>query len=172
VTWLRACLASQQHDVQLALALCRKILRGAARDEFAREALLLAARIEADLGDYDQAAENYQRWLCEHPDHPQTDMVLYQWAWSLEDARRSHEAERVFQEIHELHTHSSYWADATYRLAERAHQQGRVSGSRALLESLLTTAAPISVEVAAHAWSLKARLHADQRDWNSVLEAV
>ncbi len=83
-------------------------------------AMLSAARIYDGL-QQDRDAESLLRaWLEKFPASDQRDAAMYQLAWVLIDQGRDDEADEVFSQLRTDFRGSRYWADATYRLAERA----------------------------------------------------
>jgi TolA-binding protein len=134
------------------------------------QALLAAARICDQLGHDSKSADLYARLIRDFPEHDSLDAALYQGAWVLRDLDRANEADERFRTLHEKHSHSRYWADATFRLAERAFAGKRYEDTVRLLAEL-TTARPDQKQVP-HVLYLQAQTAAVQERWADVIKAM
>jgi cellulose synthase operon protein C len=128
-------------------------------------ALLLAqAQLQGRLGQHEEAVGIYQRLARDYPDSPQIDAALYGWAWVLRDLGRGAEADKVFRRLHDDHPESSFWADATFRLAERANERGDSDEALELLTKLLEGDCPAGVRQ--HALYLQAQIAIGHQEWS------
>jgi TolA-binding protein len=95
---------------------------------------------------------------------------LYQLAWVLVDLGRDTEADDVFGRIHEECQASRYWADATYRLAERAARAKDFARADALARDIVERAK--EPRMVAYALYLQGQLAATAKRWNEVIEPL
>jgi TolA-binding protein len=130
-------------------------------------ALLAAARLQDQLQQDSQAIELYRRLQHEFGDRPDVDLVLYESAWVLRDLGRDTEADELLNRLHQQFPHSARWADATYRLAERAYLGKELDRARALLSALEQSDA-VSSKLSQHALYLSAQVAAAAQDWDQV----
>jgi len=120
-----AALASGQILEQLgrhdpALAMYDRVIDKYPKEKPHAAALLAAARLRAKLHQDREAVALYERLAKDHPQWPELDAVLYEWAWSLEELNEKDAASELFERLHSRHLQSRFWADATFRLAQRA----------------------------------------------------
>lgn len=125
--------------------------------------LSAAAHLHDRLGEDEEAIQMYQRLAREFPNSPEVDAALYGWAWALRDMGRGNESDKIFRQIHREHPTSPFWADATYRLAERASQHGNRAAATELLRPLLNGDCPPAV--LEHALYLQAQIAIGERHW-------
>lgn len=88
--------------------------------QYAAVAMLAAARIDKARGRTVEAIPLLRRLIQEHPDFEQADAAAYQLAWALDEQGQADEADELFERIAVRYPLSAYWADSTYRVAERA----------------------------------------------------
>ena len=79
----------------------------------------------------------FERVTKEFANLDDRDRVLYQWAWTLADLGKAGESAEVFEQLRKEYPHSRYWADATYRILERAFAAKEFARSRKLAAALL-----------------------------------
>ncbi len=103
-----------------ALAAYQRVFEHHRSSDSAPQALLGAARVEELAKHYESAAALYDRLLKDYPKVGQRDQALYNSAWVLGELGRHDEEEARFEQLHQGNWRSRYWADALYRLAERA----------------------------------------------------
>ena len=156
---------SQQYDA--ALATYRVIIDEHPHSEQLPTALWEAAGLHVQLKQYREADRLLEQLVREHPQLETIDSVLYQWAWVLVDLDRNEEADAVFTRLHLEHPESSYWADSTYRLAERAAAKQDFARAKQLARAVL--AAGADGTVAAHSLYLLGRVAVREGQWEDVL---
>ncbi len=125
--------------------------------------LAAAAHLHDRLGEDEEAIQMYQRLAREYPNSPEVDAALYGWAWALRDMGRGNESDKIFRQIYREHPDSRFWADATYRLAERASQHGNRAAATELLKPLLNGECPPAV--LEHALYLQAQMAIGEHHW-------
>jgi TolA-binding protein len=130
------------------------------------EALFGAARLLGQRQQNSQAAALLERLVREHPKFSQMDAVLYQWAWVLVDLNQPEQADEVFARLYEEFQDSAYWADATYRLAERAARAREHDRARQLAAELIAT--KCDDNILSHALYLQGQLAAADQRWEEV----
>lgn len=130
-------------------------------------ALLAAARLQDRLQQDEQAIALYERLQREFGDRPESDVVLYESAWVLRDLGRDAEADELLSRLHHDFPQSTKWADATYRLAERAYLRKDFEQTRGLL-TRLEEADDVAAELRQHALYLSARISAAEQQWDKI----
>ena len=118
---------------EAALAVVRQALKRYPKAKQLPELMLATARLCDRLGHDDEAVILYERIVREFPKNADNDAVLYGLAWSQHDLGRGDDAEKTFRRIYQSYPNSRYWADASYRLAERASERGERDAADALL---------------------------------------
>ncbi len=121
----------------------------------------LADRLEKD----DEAAPLYERLIREFPDSPDLDAALYGYAWCLRDLGRGNESEKAFRQLYEKHPNSKFWADSTFRLAERAVQHNDRAAASTYLDQLMTVGCPAAV--LQHALYLQGQTAIGEQKWSA-----
>ena len=106
-----------------ALAMYDLVIEQYPKSQQHADALLAAARLRDKLKQPQQAAALYQRLAKEHPQFAKLDAALYDWAWALRELGKPEDADRLFERLRKEYPQSRFWADATYRLAQRASMQ-------------------------------------------------
>lgn len=127
------------------------------------QALFGAARLLERLDQKSAAAEKLERLVKDHSDVPYIDAVLYQQAWLLADLDRDAEADVAFSRISKRHRDSRYWADATFRVAERAAQAKDYDQAGKLVAELLRS--NCEGETLAHALFLQGQIAVAEQRW-------
>jgi cellulose synthase operon protein C len=142
------------------------------------DALLAAAQLREQRKQFAEAAASYQRLAKEHPQYAKLDIVLYQWAWVLQALKRPDDAAQLFQQLHSKYPQSRFWADATYRLAERARDVKDYDRALTLVDSLLGrktagtgSEAPNAAGVREYAMFLRGQIFEAKGDWPKAREA-
>lgn len=159
---------SLEHGGELPAALDAfdHVVRAFPEHEHAGDALFAAARLCEQTGKLREAVVLGERLINEHADFPQMDLALYQLAWDLSDSGEEDAADAVFLRLHRLHPDSEYWADATFRLAERAARAEDRSVARVLLDQLL--AADVAADIRCHALFLSGQVAVNDHRWSDV----
>ncbi|GAG11546.1 unnamed protein product, partial [marine sediment metagenome] len=93
--------------------------------------------------------------------------VLYQLAWVLTDLNKATEADTMFERLVREYPASDYWADSTYRLAERAFHNGNTAAANSYVDQLLES--DLEPRLLRHSLYLKGQLAAQQEKWNEVV---
>ncbi|MCA9203502.1 MAG: tetratricopeptide repeat protein, partial [Planctomycetales bacterium] len=159
---------SLEHGGELPAALDAfdHVVRSFPEHEHAGDALFAAARLCEQTGKLREAVVLGERLINEHADFSQMDLALYQLAWDLSDSGEEDAADAVFLRLHRLHPASEYWADATFRLAERAARAEDRSIARRLLDQLL--ASDIAADIRCHALFLSGQVAVNDHRWSDV----
>lgn len=121
---------------------------------------------QEDIEHKRRAASLLEQVVEEFPEFARRDAALYEWAWLLEDIGDHAAGAAAFARLHNEHAESEYWADATYRVAERAARNKDYAGAVAALDRLL--AASSDSEIRIHAWFLKGQIAAAEERWADV----
>jgi cellulose synthase operon protein C len=125
--------------------------------------LLASARMHDQLGHDEEAVSLYQRIVREFPKANDVDAAVYGWAWALRDLGRGSDSDKVFRQLHAQYPNSRFWADASFRLAERAAQRGDRQQATALIKPLLEGNCPPAV--LQHALYLNAQMAVAEERW-------
>jgi TolA-binding protein len=133
------------------------------------EALAEAARLLDRQQRDAEAAPFYARLVEEFPDQPDRDAVLYDAAWSLQDQGLDAQANALFSRLRAEYPASRFWADATYRLAERAATERDFERAAALAGEIAER--ECGGEILAHALLLSAQASAAAGKWHDVAPA-
>jgi TolA-binding protein len=111
-------------------------------------AVMARARLLSRLGRHAEAAAAFERLVTEpHLREPlakagmAADAVLAEWGWSLVDAAKPAEADRVFSRLLSEYPQGPYVSDARFNLAESAYQEHRYPDVIRLLSPLVARAA-------------------------------
>lgn len=129
----------------------------------APQAMLGAARLLEQLDQREAAAELLERLLKDYAGVPFIDAALYQYAWLLVDLKRDGEADVAFARLSKGHRESRYWADATFRVAERAAQSKDFDQASKLAGELLRS--NCEGEILAHALYLQGQVAVAEQRW-------
>ena len=160
---MRAHALDQAGQPDAALAAYLSVIDRFPGSQHAGAALRSAANLQARRGRDGEAAGLYERLVAEHPQHSQLDAVLYDWAWMLFDNQRPAEADQLFARIHNQHRDSTYWHDATYRLAEHASSAQDYARARRLAGELIQSG--VDGSLLAHALYLDGHAASLSGDW-------
>jgi TolA-binding protein len=133
--------------------------------------MLAAARLHERLDQAKEASAMYERLLAiaredNGDDREQLDTIRYEWSWVLRKTGDIAQADALLKEIHAAQPRGSYWADATFRLAERASQTGNLDEAARLVAQVL--AARPGAELLQHALYLQTQVAARQENWKQV----
>ena len=130
-----------------------------------------AARLQEQREDPEAALQSLRQLLEHAADFADVDAALYQKAWLLAELQRTVAAEAVWERLHEEHPTSRFWADATYRLAERAVRADRRERAGRLLARLQEQAS-LPDDLRSHTWYLQAQWAAAAERWEEVREPL
>jgi len=133
------------------------------------EALWAAALLRDSLEQDREAAEQYERLATAYPKFREIDALLYNWAWTLDDMKRPEESGPLFDRLRQEHPTSSYWADATFRLAQRSFEAKDYKRSRQLISELL--AAETTGQVRENTLYLQGQVAAAEQQWDQARRA-
>jgi TolA-binding protein len=153
-----------------AQAMFRQVYQQHADSPLAAQAMLAAARLHRKSKQSKEAIELYQ-WLIDRSDSVVAkDMALYELAWVLRDNDAPDEAEAYFRRIHDDFPASTYWADATYRLAEQARISGQSGAAAELLDQLIASDSAGSLRE--YALYLRGQIAAEMQEWSRTASAM
>lgn len=156
----------QLQDYPAALIAYERILeRFAASPQFAA-ALFGAARVQEKLDQPEEAVRLLEQLVREHTGYPRLDAVLYELGWLLFELGRVDESNTTFERLANEYSQSEFWADATYRLAERAARAQQTERARELTERIVQSEA--NPDVLCHALYLQGQLAASDKRWADV----
>lgn len=161
----RGQILEQLDQLEPALTMYQRVIADYSTSEQLPQAMLSAARLEERLGRLEPAAELYQRLIAEFPELPQRETVIYQAAWALRELGRHDEADQLFEQLRR-NPRSPLWADAVFRLAERAYQQKEYDLADELLKELF--GGQPGEQVAPHALFLQAEIAIGREAWPRV----
>ena len=130
----------------------------------AQIALRRAAAMVIEQGDYQKAVALYKRLLATDPAQSDRAEAIYRLGWALRDAGLPQQAKSQFEVLHADHVESTYWSDATYRLADYAASRGDVAQADAYLSKLIEREP--AGELAPHALYLSGQLAVREGNWN------
>ncbi len=147
--------------------------------------LLAAARLHEKLKQNALAAADYELLANDYPTFAKLDAVLYQWAWTLQECGKANQSRQLFERLHKEYPKSRFWADATYRLAERAMGAKDYDTAMRLADEVLARAAaaeptalkpkpaaePVDAKVRQYVMFLRGRIFAAKADWTKSREA-
>jgi TolA-binding protein len=118
------------------------------------------------LNQHREAAALYEKLSHDYPKYAKLDAALYDWAWTLSEQGNSAEAEKLYLRLRRDFSKSHYWADATYRLAQRAFENREIAPANALLDELL--AAKPEPSIREFALYLRAQIELAGKDWSKI----
>jgi len=131
-------------------------------------ALLAAGRLHDKLDQKREAAELLERLVRDFPEFAERDVAIYAWAWVLIDQENIDKADAQFQRLADGFPTSQYWADATYRLAQRAARQKDHVRAAELADQII--AADCQAEIHEHALYLRGQTAVAQGQWIEVAQ--
>ena len=129
-------------------------------------ALFAAARLHDRLEQDREAAALLQRLVKEFPEFGELDATLYELAWVLLDLDQADQAEVAFVRISDEFPQSKFWADATYRLAERAARTKDLARAATFADTLLK--AKCDADLRERALYLRGQVAASAAEWDEV----
>ncbi|MDX1945539.1 MAG: tetratricopeptide repeat protein [Pirellulaceae bacterium] len=129
-------------------------------------ALLAAARLHDKLEQDRDAATLLARLVHDFPEFAELDAALYELAWVQLDLKNADEADAAFARLADDFPQSKFWADATYRLAERAARTKDLPRAAELCDQLLR--AQCEVALRERALYLRGQIAATAGDWDNV----
>ena len=133
-------------------------------------ALLADIRAAEQQQKFDRAAALYARLLPNQPTGIARDWVIYNGAWSLQQSGKTDQARQWYERLRVEHGESSFWADATYRLAEMAVEAKQPQVAKPLLGELL--ARNDKAEIRAHALYVQAQLTLAEEKWSETTQSL
>jgi cellulose synthase operon protein C len=145
------------------------------------QAMLLAARLYERQGQPKEAVALYERLdrrltsgdfkpegnAAGGPAPLDRDELVYRWAWASRDLGEQEKADELFERLRQAQPRSRFWAEAVYRLADRAFQTGQLQRAEQLVGEL--TAAESDRQVTPHALMLAGKIAAARDDWKQVV---
>jgi TolA-binding protein len=166
---LRGQVLQKLDELDPALVMYDRVVERYPESEQFPRALWAAALLRDSLQQDREAVDQYEKLATAHPEFPEIDAVLYNWAWALVDLGREEESSRLFERLHREHTESAYWADATLRLAQRAFETKDYERSRKLVAEVLD--GEPAAQVGENAWYLKGQIAAAEGRWDDARAA-
>ena len=133
-------------------------------------ALLDMARLHEQQARKPDAAIVLKQLIEQHPEFAQRDAALYQWAWVMLELQQLPAADEAFRQLRQNYPQSRFWADATYRLAERAARNGDHRQALQLAEELI--ASDCDRNIIGHALYLRGQMAAALGQWPDVEAAM
>jgi cellulose synthase operon protein C len=165
---VRGRILEQLGQSEPALAMYGLVIDKYPADKQHADAMLAAARLRDKLKQPQQAAELYRRLAKDYPKSPKIDAVLYQWAWDCQELGKTAEAGALFERLHNECRQSRFWADATYRLAQRAFDAKDYQQASRLTDEVLSASGDPAVRQ--YALFLRGQIAAAKADWPKVRE--
>jgi TolA-binding protein len=166
ITYVRGQILEKLEQFDSALSLYDRVVEKYPKSAQHADALYAAARLRAKLQQTREAAVLYEKLARDYPKYAKLDAALYDWAWALRDLDKPEEADKLYTRLREEFPKSRYWADATYRLAERAWEAQDAAQANSLLDELLAGKAEPSLRE--FALSLRAQIALAGKDWNKI----
>jgi len=155
-----------------ALAMYDRVIDRYASSPEYPQALLAAARLRHQLDQNREAAGLYALLAERAPDLPERDAVLYEWSWVRWDLDEKAAANDLLVKLRRDYPKSPYWADATYRLAQRAFEAADYDRAEQLADEVIGADPPADAKLREYAMYLSARVAAveaaDSGDWELV----
>nr|NIP84797.1 tetratricopeptide repeat protein [Planctomycetales bacterium] len=162
--YLQALLLEQAQRPEEALAAYRAVVENHPQHPQRSTALLHAGVLLEQQQQAEEAERLYLQLIREQPEgEAPIDAARYRLAWLLRDADRTAEAVEQFAVLYDQHRDSSYWPDATWRLAEAAFQRGEAERAGQIVTELLAADPPAAIR--GHALYLQARMARSAEDW-------
>ena len=162
----RGQLLEQLNDLDGALQSYRQVIDAYASSPQLAASMLAAARLEDRLKRPKDAAALYAQLDQKFPQDAEHDAVLYEWAWTLRSAGEMGKSDEVFERLRTATPRSRFWADAVYRLAERAYERQEYPHAGKLITELL--GGDPGAQVMPHGLYLDAQIAAAQNEWKRV----
>jgi len=158
------------NQVDAALAMYHLVIDKYSNSREMPQALWKAARLHDKLEQDQKAIELYRKLVEGHVNFVDVDAALYHWAWAEHDLGHAAESNAAFEKLHREQLASTYWADATFRLAERALLAKDYGRSEKLAGEILGSTNHGGM--AAHALYLQARLAMAQQNWAGLAQLL
>ncbi len=167
--WLaRAGYWEQQGQMEAADEAWAQVIALSDNPQHVASARLQRARRHERAARYAEAIEELDQILALDVEFDQRDQVHYLRGWVLRQEQRPADAAAEFQAVHDGFPTSPCWADATYRLAERAYQAQRWEEANGLLQQLLVAEPSDSISrLAPFAIFLQGRMAIAQGNWQA-----
>ena len=156
----------EQGENNAALASYRLVIDKYAQSPQLPAALLAAGRLHDKLDQDREAAELLARLVNDFPEFGEHDAAIYALAWVLFDQEKLEEAHAQFLRLSDEFPASQYWADATYRLAQRAARRKEHAQAAELADRIIASECP--AEIHEHALYLRGQSAAALSRWNEV----
>lgn len=141
-------------------------------------ATLAQARLLTDAKRPAEAAAIYERYLHDHPD-PKTapkgaevDALLSEWGWSLVDAGKTEDADRIFSRLLQEFPESPHAADARVNLADTAYRAKNYAEVIKLLSPLVAEGATLAERLGPSALLLFAQAQDKNKDWAEAAKSL
>ena len=166
---IRGQILQQLGQADPALAMYDLIIDRYSESEQFPQALWSAALIRDELAQDREAAELYEQLAETNPRFPEIDALLYNWAWTLDDLGRCDDSVALFDRIRQEHPDSSYWADTTFRLAQRAFDAEDYLQARQLVAEVLTAESNTSIRQ--NALYLGGQIAAAEGNWDEARQS-
>lgn len=132
----------------------------------ATSSLLAAARLHVRTKQHQEAATLFGQVAKIAPEHAEMAAILYEWSWTCRDLGDTAQADKLLSRLHEDFPQSSYWPDATYRLANGAFERGELEAAQCWLDALLQY--ETGDEILQYALYLQGRLYMQQQQWEAL----
>ncbi len=163
---MRARSLAQTQQFDAALAAYRVVIENYPTTSESAVAMFEAAKLHDRVGQDREAHDLFQQLLTRTPSIERLDAVLYQLAWVLTDLNKPAEADAMFERLVRQYPASGYWADATYRVAERAFHNGDTSTADTYVNQLLES--DIEPRLLCHSLYLSGQIAAQLEKWADV----
>jgi len=172
---LRGRALERTNAADAALAMYARVIEQSPSAPERPQAMLAAARLHERLDQSQEASAMYERLLAETDATDAVggelaDSIRYEWSWVLRKTGDDARADELLSELNSAESHGAYWADATFRLAEQAHQRGELDRANQLVAAVL--AEKPREELLQHALYLQTQIAAQQDDWKQVAESA
>lgn len=167
--FLRGQILQQLGEADPALAMYDLVIENHREADEHPKALWAAALLRDSLEQDQEAVALYEQLATAYPEFPEIDAVFYNWAWALDDLGRPEESSKLFERLHAEHPKSTYWADATLRLAQRAFEAKDTGRSRQLVAEVLA-GKPVA-QVGENARYLEGQIAAADGRWDDAGKA-
>ncbi len=132
-------------------------------------ALAAAARERQRRKEHERAVALWERLLREFPKFPELDAALYDCAWALSDLGKMAESSQAFERLRREFPQSSFWPDATFRLAQRAFADKQYGRARELASEVIDGKA--GPEIRENALFLLGQIAAKEEKWQEAFDA-
>jgi len=166
---VRGQILDQLNQVEPALAMYDLVIDKYPKSKQHCDALLAAARLRDKLNQDQPSAALYERLVKDYPQFTKLDVVFYEWAWVLQKLGKADDAANLFIRLRKEYPQSPFWADATYRLAQRAYEAKDYDQAAALVGEVLGGKA--DARVREYAAFLRGQIAVGRNDWPKAREA-